>query len=130
MGITIEEHYILKCGDTIYYYIFIVITASFKIVLHLFGLILAILNRKVKIDALNDYKSMSGIVYSSTILITLIGIVAATTAGRPDLNMMLHTALVFITISTFLGLTFIPKVISKFNSSTITLRIVDGHFVQ
>ena len=91
----------MKCGDTIYYYIFIVIAVSYKIALHLIGLVLAILTRKVQISALNDYRSTSGIVYCSTVLITLIGIVAAVTGDDPDLNMLLHATLVFITISIY-----------------------------
>ena len=101
-----------KCGTTVYYATFIGIAILYKLILHIIGLVLAWLTRKVEIDVLNDYKPTVATVTCSSILL----IVLCTTLPLPSFNKspsefkVLWVVLAFLITVVHLGFTFIPKV--------------------
>ena len=95
------------------YEVYLVLTVLYKIVLHVIGLILAILTRKVEIDVLNDYKSTSVIVYCSSVTIVVLIVLASVLADNPNADEIGFATLLFVTVAMYLGLTFIPKVPSS-----------------
>ena len=79
---------------------------------------LSILTRKVEIDVLNDYKSTSALIYSSTVIIILFVVGAFVITDNFSLNEMVYGTLIFIIIMLFLGLVFVPKVNSKWHANS------------
>ena len=83
----------------------------YKVTIHIIGLVLAILTRKVKIDPLNDAKYSAAIIYCSCFIIVL---VIVTVFALYDVYVNVYagvfTSVVFMEVCLFLGLTFIPKV--------------------
>ena len=78
--------------------------------LQIIGIVLAVQTRKVKIEALNDSKSVAAVIYSTGIALVLLGV--ATFALSPYLNygqILLNGTLTFGTYA-FLGIIFGPKV--------------------
>ena len=121
------------CGTSIYFTVFLALTVLFKIVLHVIGLVLAFLTRKVEVDALNDAKYSATIIYFSTFILILILITNPVVANNPNLDDAVWTIFVFIMIFMFLGLTFIPKVSNVVHDSIFSLIVfmfTDGCFVQ
>ena len=101
-----------RCGNTIYYYIFIGIAVLYKLILHAIGLVLAWLTRKVEIDVLNDYKStVATVICSSILMIALcIALPLLSFSNSPFEFNAVWATLAFLIIGVHLGLIFIPKV--------------------
>ena len=78
-------------------------------IIHVIGLVLAILTRKIKIDSLNDSKYSTAIIYCSCFLLILLTISNFAVSGL-NRSTAVWTLFVFIGVCIFLGLTFIPKV--------------------
>ena len=104
---------IIVCGNSsTLYIIYISLTIAFKLIIHVTGLILAFITRKVKIDPLNDSRYSAALIYISTLF--LLGSLAIfflvednnTYAG-------VWTTYVLAEVCVFLGLNFIPKVSDK-----------------
>ena len=83
---------IITCSGLIYY-IYFFLALGYKVVIHVIGLVLAFLTRKVKVDPLND----------------LVIIVAFPLSGE-NVYYVVFTSLIFVGQCAFLGLTFVPKV--------------------
>ena len=101
------------CGNTpTLFFVYISLTYVFKLVIHVVGLILAFLTRRVKIDPLNDSRYSAILIYISfglligTIIIVLLVEENNTYAG-------VWTTFVLAEVCVFLGLNFIPKVRKK-----------------
>ena len=77
--------------------------------MHVIGLVLAFLTRKVKIDPLNDSRYSAAIIYSSCVMLVLGTIVVFALSGV-NTYAGVWTSLVFVEVCVFLGLTFVPKV--------------------
>ena len=93
------------CEINAYAFVAIIIVITYKIVLHVIGLVLACLTRKIEIDVLNDYKSTVVIVICSSILSIAIGGILA--ANKEQVTQGL---LSLPLLAIHLGFTFIPKV--------------------
>lgn len=103
---------ILTCDNSSFYYlIYLGFVIIYKVIIHIIGLVLAFLTRKVKIDPLNDSKYSAAIIYCSTILLAL-GVVIIILLATDEIIIYsaVWTTLVFVEVCVFLGLTFIPKV--------------------
>ena len=107
-----ENYFVLQCDTTILYYtIFVMLTIVYKLVLHAVGLVLAFLTRNIKVDVLNDYRYNSAIIIaSSALLLTVCFNTQSVTRGYRNRSEIVWAILVFLNISVYLGLTFIPKV--------------------
>ena len=82
---------------------------AYKVIIHVIGLVLAFVTRKVEIDPLNDSKYSAAIIYSSCIMLFL-AVVIIVSLNRQNLYAGIWISLVFVQVCVFLGLTFIPKV--------------------
>ena len=81
--------------------------------LHGAALFLIISTRKVKLSALNDYKANSAIVYTETAVILGLVIGLSIVLDYPNFFAFIGSTLIFTGGTTFLGLTFIPKVLAS-----------------
>ena len=103
------EHFNLVCEgkrDTIW----IAVILFYLVATQLVAVYLAFRTRKVKIKALNDAKYLALIIYTSTVIITvmIIGVVALGSFLNADAAVFSACILVFTTL--VLGLLFVPKV--------------------
>ena len=97
------------CPSTIYFTIFVALTAVYKLSMHIVAMVFAIASRKIKVDALNDYKYTSAIIYTSTVLIFLLLLVIF--VSRVLLILVgAVSLLIFSESMVFVSLTYIPKV--------------------
>lgn len=106
---------IVTCDNSsTFYLIYLGFVIVYKLVIHVTGLVVAFLTRKVTVDALNDSKYSAAIIYISTLLLVL-GVVIIILLAQSDITIYsgVWTTLVFMEVCVFLGLTFIPKVNMK-----------------
>lgn len=108
-GYTVR-YYILSCGISTYYRVWLIITVAYKLVIHFVGAVLAILSRKAKVDPFNDSKYTALIVYTSCMILTLTLVIQLTTPNHVNIHTLSWTMLVFGGSCIILGLTFLPKV--------------------
>ena len=85
----------------------------YKLAMHVAALFLIFSTRKIKLSALNDYKANSAIVYveSAMFIILIVGLSLLT--DYPSLFALLSATMIFIGSTSFLCLTFIPKVTNR-----------------
>lgn len=107
-GYTVTYVYI-SCGVSPIFIVYLALVMLYKVIIHVIGLVLAFLTRKVKIDPLNDSKYSAAIIYSSCIMLFL-AVVVIVSLNRQNLYAGIWTSLVLVQVCVFLGLTFIPKV--------------------
>ena len=101
---------IITCGNSsIHYIIYISFIITFKLVIHVAGLILAFVTRKVKIDPLNDSRYSATLIYISTLLL-LVSLVFFLLVEDNNIYAAVWTTYVLVEVCVFLGLNFIPKV--------------------
>ena len=96
----------------------------YKLILHVIGLVLAWLTRKVEIDVLNDYKATVATVICSSILIVAVCIVMPILSNSTFKFNVAWAILAFLIVSVHLGFTFVPKVSLYRNFSYHILLIV------
>ena len=106
----LQNFYFIYCPETVYFYISIIFSATFKYILHIIAGIFAFSIRKVKVDSLNDSRYVSTYVYVSSILITMYFAFVFIARGRPTLFTGVLSGLVFLEVALLLSLVFIPKV--------------------
>ena len=102
-------HLIISCGLSTTYIIYFSLALAYKVIIHVIGLVLAFITRKVKIDPLNDSKYSAAIIYCSCVMLVLAVIVVFALSGV-NTYAGVWSSFVFIEVCIFLGLTFIPKV--------------------
>ena len=116
-GVLLEFRY-ATCPSTTYFTIFVALTAAYKLGMHIVAMVFAIASRKIKVDALNDYKYTSVIIYTSTVLIILLLVVIF--ASRVLLTLVgVVSVLIFSESMVFVSLTYIPKVSSRSASNVL-----------
>ena len=102
-------HRIISCGLSSTYTIYFSLALVYKVIIHVIGLVLAFLTRKVKVDPLNDSRYSAAIIYCSCVMLILAIIVVFALSGV-NTYAGVWTSLVLVEVCVFLGLTFIPKV--------------------
>ena len=114
LGNTIISRNISQCRVTsIYYITFFSLIIAYKVIIHIIGLVLAFLTRKVQLDPLNDSRYAAAIIYSSCFMLSLATLVIfLSPESDPNVMAGAWTPVVFVEICIFLGFTFIPKVIA------------------
>ena len=106
------EFYFWTCEHSIAKIIDGYLLLLYKFAMHAAALFLIFSIRKIKLSALNDYKANSAIVYVQTAIFVILVVGLALLTDYPTFYALLCANMIFIASTTFLGLTFIPKVIS------------------
>ncbi len=83
---------------------------AYLALLQIIGIILAIQTRKVKIKLLNDSKYIAALIYTSSLVLILIGVVSFTATSIPNIGEALTSGGLWVVTVLFLSLVFIPKV--------------------
>ena len=86
------------------------LSAAFRFLIHLVAIVLAFLIRKVKVDALNDYKFTLAIIHISTVLSVLFVVSMFALGNFQNAAAVSLSTLTFLDSFFFLVLTFVPKV--------------------
>ncbi len=102
------------CFSTTYQIIYLVVTFGFLAILQIIGIVLAIQTRKVKIKLLNDSKYITAVIYISSISLVLIAIVTLVPGTLINIIEAVFSGSVITATTFFLGLIFIPKVLTVF----------------
>ena len=124
-GYTVTHH-IITCGLTSTFIIYFFLALVYKFIIHVVGLVLAFITRKVKIDPLNDSRYSASIIYTSCVmLIFAVIVVSVSFPYRLNLYAGLWTTIIFVEACVFLGPTFIPKV-NKNHSVAALLSSMHG----
>ena len=88
------------------------------------GIILAIQTRKVKINALNDSKSVTVLIYISSIVLVMIFIVSFLSRGHYNTSTALFSGGIIFLATVFLVITFVPKVCKNLtHKSTVHITL-------
>ena len=118
-------HRIITCGLSSTYIIYFSLALVYKVIIHIIGLVLAFITRKVKIDPLNDSRYSAAIIYSSCVLLIVATIVIFALSGV-NVYAGVWTSFVFVEVCVFLGLTFIPKVSERQLNALHGIRSLKG----
>ena len=89
--------------------VYLSLSVAFKLIIHVIGLTLAFMTRKVKIDPLNDSRYSAALMYFSSVVVIL-GLLFIYLVRGNDIFAPVWTTLVLLEVCAFLGLTFFPKV--------------------
>ena len=110
-GYTVVNQMIV-CGNTsTLFFVYISLTYAFKLIIHIVGLILAFLTRKVKIDPLNDSRYSAVLIYISFGLL-IVSVIIVLLVEENNTYAGVWTTFVLAEVCVFLGLNFIPKVLN------------------
>ena len=109
LGYTVVNNEAL-CGiSSVFYDTFVSLTISLKGIIHVIGLILAFMTRKVNIEPLNDSRYSAALIYISCVLVT-VAILLIYFVEDSTIFTSVWTTLVLLEVCIYLGLTFVPKV--------------------
>ena len=103
---------IFRCGINGFIIAWSILSAIFKGLIHLAAIVLTFFTRKVKVDALNDYKYTLAIIHISTVLNVLLVLAFFVFVNYQNAAVVSFSTLTFLDSFFFLVLTFIPKVCS------------------
>ena len=110
----LETYYIWRCYSTdsppmiLQLLIFI-----YLILLQVVGIILAFQTRKVKINVLNDAKSVAVLIYISSIVLVVIGLIKFFVRSYINVSAAIFSGGILVLATFFLALIFIPKVVPQ-----------------
>lgn len=90
--------------------IWLAITYVYFGLLQLIGIILAVQTRKVQIKVLNDSKFVTALIYMSSILLLLLGVVVYLFGSYINAVEIVFSGAFLLSATTFACLSFIPKV--------------------
>ena len=82
----------------------------YLILLQVAAIVLAIQTRRVKIKVLNDSKYIIALIYISSITVLAIAVVQFVLGAVININELIVSGVYFIATTSFLSLTFVPKV--------------------
>ena len=88
-----------------------VLTIVYKLLIHIVTFYLTFRLHKIKIPVFNDRFYVTGTVYITLILTVIIGMTALLLGSYPNVYSGLFARCIWIDATTFLALTFIPKVV-------------------
>lgn len=90
--------------------IVVAIIFFYLVFLQVASIVLAIQTRRVKIKVLNDSKYIIALIYISSITVLVIAVVQFALGSIININELLVSGVFLIATTSFLSLTFIPKV--------------------
>ena len=102
-------------------FIFDLIIFIYLGLLQFVGIILAFQTRKVRINVLNDSKSVTALIYISSIVLVVIVMITFILRGYINISAGLFYGGIILLATMFLGLIFIPKVCHI--QHNLTLRV-------
>ena len=102
---------VLRCNENVFFLIWSSLAIIHQFILHAAAIALAILTRKVKVNALNDSKYTAAGIYISTMLTIILLVVIFQLEAFKNTLVSVITTVVFLDSTTFLVLTFVPKVV-------------------
>ena len=108
-GIT-EVFCTFRCSVNGFLIAWSILSSAFKALIHLVAIVLSYLTRKVKVDALNDYKFTLATIHISTVLNVLLVVALFALAQFQNAAAVSLSTLTFLDSFFFLVLTFVPKV--------------------
>ena len=85
---------------------------AYLILLQMVGIVLAFQTRKVRINVLNDAKSVAMLIYISSIVLVVIGLVKFFARSYINISAAIFSSGILILATFFLALIFIPKVVN------------------
>ena len=109
----------MTCGNSIFFLVRAVLTGSYKLFLQGITFVLAIKIRKVKIPALDDARYVAVTVYVATIFSLIVVVASLTLINYPNTYASVFAASSVIGGFSFLGLLFVPKVLSYINACIV-----------
>ena len=112
-------------------FIFEIIIFIYLGLLQFVGIILAFQTRKVKITVLNESKSVTALIYISSIVLVVIVLITFILRSYINLSTAVFSGGIIILATFFLGLSFIPKVHLLFTIKQTPLpQIFDGTYPE
>lgn len=90
--------------------IVVTVVLAYLVLLQIIAIVMAIQTRRVKIKVLNDSKYIIALIYISSITVVLLIAVKFALGSVININELLVSGAFFIATTSFLSLTFIPKV--------------------
>ena len=82
----------------------------YLVFLQVAAIVLAIQTRRVKIKVLNDSKYIIALIYISSLTVLVLAVVQFVLGAIININELITSGVFFIATTSFLSLTFIPKV--------------------
>lgn len=122
-GYTVVNKKVICNTTSITFIIYISLSMFYKVIIHVIGLILAFMTRKVNIDPLDESRYSSILIYISSVILALV-ILFIFIDVETNTNSALWTTFMLIEVIAFLGLTFIPKVHQNSNQCTSVISPV------
>ena len=113
------ENFIYQCYGLSVSLAWVAIEYLYLVSLQVAAFVLAILTRKVKIKVLNDSKEMMIVVYSTSTIMLVVGVLTFAFDTRLILDQVIFCGLVMVATSVFLTFVYIPKVSSHTMFHTI-----------
>ena len=104
-----ERVYIFMCTN-MRAVVWIAITFGYKALLQLCAIFMAFTTRKVNVKGLNDTREIYAIIYTNTLIITVLIVTEFALKSHRDAYITLYGLAIFAEATLFLALTFIPKV--------------------
>ena len=99
-----------KCGNSLHYFVFYILSLAYKIFLQSIALFLTLLIRKVRINVLNDTRETAISIHISTVILLLELPVLTFLLFSVDNLTIIWSVFIFALAMTHLLFTFIPKV--------------------
>ena len=108
-GHSVVQRMIICGNSSLHYFIYVGLSVSFKLIIHVIGLILAFLTRKVHIDPLRESRYSAILIYISFAFL-IVALVIVFLVEDNDIYAGIWTTFVLLEVCVFLGLNFVPKV--------------------
>ena len=113
-GYTVVNKMVICNQTSITFITYISLSMFYKLIIHVIGLILAFMTRKVNIDPLDESRYSAILIYISSVILA-VAILILFLDIETNTNAALWTTFMLIEVIVFLGLTFIPKVHQNLN---------------
>jgi gamma-aminobutyric acid type B receptor len=111
----LEKHYVWRCySSESHLLISDIIIFIYLSLLQFVGIILAFQTRKVKITALNDSKSVTALIYISSIVLVVIVLITFILRSHINISAAVFAGGIIVLATFFLVLVFIPKVVNLY----------------
>ena len=106
----LERFFVVACGHTVFYEVYIGLTIAYKLVLHVISLVLVCLTRNINVKVLNDYYYNTAIIICSTLILIVVCAAVPPLFDFATWSNLIWVIIIFLLITVYLSLTFVPKV--------------------
>ena len=128
-GVT-EVFCTIRCSVNGFLIAWSILSAAFRGLIHLAAVVVAFLIRKVKVNALNDYRYTLAIIHISTVLNVLLMVALFVLSNFQNVSAVSLSTLTFLDSFFFLVLTFVPKVswIAAYIVRSVIIHVLNVHY--